>query len=355
MNNTKKQHYIPIFYLKNFSTPIKKGFYINVFEKERLLTLEKQNIRNIASENYFYDLDFESIRKHFSKKEILKLKVSTFFKSKGKLKLSDIFKKNLFENYLADIESFSGDAIKKVIANIQEFSIWEVNNCFCIDENEKRNISLFLAIQFIRTPKNRKFFKDMHEVVIPQVYEDLIYRTNNEDVSVYINSPISEKERAKAYHLSFLLDPTFLNDLSERFYNHLWVFYLNKTESLFYTSDSIISVFNRISNPIISTTGINSFGVEIIIPLSPTILLVLYEKEYHAKAMQKDHKKIKILENITQVDSYNQIIIQNSYKYIFSQNLDFHLAKNLCTIYDSIRFPKQEVIFANPIKPKTKE
>lgn len=51
----KKQHYVPIFYLKNFSIVKNGEYYIYCFEKASSKKF-KVNIKEIACENYFYEI-----------------------------------------------------------------------------------------------------------------------------------------------------------------------------------------------------------------------------------------------------------------------------------------------------------
>ena len=51
MTNTKKQHYVPRCYLKNF---LPANDRINVFDSFNL-QIREQKIMDIAMENYFYD------------------------------------------------------------------------------------------------------------------------------------------------------------------------------------------------------------------------------------------------------------------------------------------------------------
>lgn len=55
---TKKEHYVPRCYLKNFSSTPE---HINVFDKHKMQIRLNQKLLDVAMENHFYDLDFDSI------------------------------------------------------------------------------------------------------------------------------------------------------------------------------------------------------------------------------------------------------------------------------------------------------
>ena len=63
MTNTKKQHYVPRCYLKNF---LPANDRINVFDSFNL-QIREQKIMDIAMENYFYDIKFSDLLQRVEK------------------------------------------------------------------------------------------------------------------------------------------------------------------------------------------------------------------------------------------------------------------------------------------------
>ena len=66
LNKTKKQHYVPRFYLKNFSNKNKDGYYIHCYDIDTNKTYPA-NIKNIAEEKYFYKIGDENFEEFFQK------------------------------------------------------------------------------------------------------------------------------------------------------------------------------------------------------------------------------------------------------------------------------------------------
>lgn len=58
MKKVKKEHYVPRSYLEFFSCNNKSK--INVFDKEKRIVRPNQNIKDVACENYFYDIDWNN-------------------------------------------------------------------------------------------------------------------------------------------------------------------------------------------------------------------------------------------------------------------------------------------------------
>ena len=58
MAETKKEHYVPRCYLRNFASLEER---INVFDKEKMQTRKNQRILDVAMENRFYDLNIATL------------------------------------------------------------------------------------------------------------------------------------------------------------------------------------------------------------------------------------------------------------------------------------------------------
>ena len=54
--DTKNQHIVPRAYLRYFANQNKKGYYVNVIDKNRVEPF-KSNIFNVASHRYFYEVE----------------------------------------------------------------------------------------------------------------------------------------------------------------------------------------------------------------------------------------------------------------------------------------------------------
>ena len=91
-----KQHYIPQFYLKNFSEKNKNSYLINVFDKEKEDAF-KSNINSIGCEHNFYGID-STDRKNFEK--LLSEFEANFAKS-----LNEVLKKRSIKHISEDTKT----------------------------------------------------------------------------------------------------------------------------------------------------------------------------------------------------------------------------------------------------------
>lgn len=119
--HTKRQHYVPYFYLESFSDEKKQVFVLSIDQKR----IYKQNIRNVCVKNDLYETrwgDSETVN--------------------GKYVLD-----NQVENYLGSVETKAGVLIERIIYNLNtgvEF--------IELDDTDKDTLIELLSTQYLRTP-----------------------------------------------------------------------------------------------------------------------------------------------------------------------------------------------------------
>lgn len=141
----KRQHYIPRFYMSLYS---EQGNKINTFMKSQKKTLEKLNVQNVGVEGYFYDLTDEEI-------EILKsFPLKDLFGNSKDIELENI-DKQVLEKYFSKEEGKVSVTLNEFLEKISEIDDTqllssELSNY--LDEQSKKTIAEFMAIQTIRVP-----------------------------------------------------------------------------------------------------------------------------------------------------------------------------------------------------------
>ncbi|MBY0418232.1 MAG: DUF4238 domain-containing protein, partial [Pararheinheimera sp.] len=108
----KNHHYVPQFLLRNFSYDAKA---IHVFDKHEMRQF-RANVRNVASENYFYDLNIDG----------------------SAISL---------ESYITEIEDATAPLLKSIV---------EQNSLEFLSETDRAMISIFIWIQMNRTRESRE-------------------------------------------------------------------------------------------------------------------------------------------------------------------------------------------------------
>ena len=337
MNRTKKQHYVPQSYLENWSIPGQHHVYVFDKYKDEVRT---NNIEDIASENYFYDLNFAGV---FSEAEIKQYQLDD-------IDLSKIDNNQYIENYFANhIESIYKQSLDKIITRVRSMSEWEMRNCFFIQPERVYSLAILLVLQRIRVKSIRDTIVEMTDMLGQALTE------NNAPQSMIDEYASLSKNQLKLLHGKMIVDNSKVLELANVLSNHIWILLKNKTKHQFFTSDNPIGTIAHSSNPYLSMSGLASEGVEIYFPISPDMMLIMYEKTYHSK-LTPMHCRILETENEEMVNYYNSHCIINSSRCVFSQMPDFSIVSKIKSLNPEIlHLPKTSLSFGGKTYKPTKK
>jgi hypothetical protein len=218
----KKQHYVPQFVLKNFTSGKKKRVY--VFDKRRKVSHES-SVRDAACEKGYYNIDIDG-------------------------------KDYTIENKLASLESISSNVISKVV---QKETLANIN------PSEFMLFSLFCAVQILRTPTQREFGQQFQDAVVDWA------KRQGDDVDQIENFKVLDEAGIKQSHIHNI------NSLAIKFSEH----FRDKTLLLvkapqgheFFISDNPITMYNHIERPGRGNLGLALDGIEINMPISKKLSL----------------------------------------------------------------------------------
>ena len=334
MADTKKEHFVPRCYLEYFENDNKR---IHVFNKKTMDT-RCQKKEEIAHENYFYDVDYEKNISGVSpdKKERLKkdLKEITGIDDWDTIVATILNPKHIEKDFLGRIESEYSPLLKKIITKSYDGNQWVIDNCAPFSEVEKAHLAFFMAIQIIRT----KTFRDTVNQTVEKTMQTLLYKQQMDNENALPKEYFdvqANKDYIKLQHLSMLLDEESTLHIADTLLKHIWVMYVNKTDNPFYTSDTPIISIPHKKDKFMTYSGLNSEGIEIVFPISPKLLIALYDTKWHSLVHQD--RTFEILNHKEQVDYYNQNQVAHCFRCIFSKRDNFDLAKDLCKKYPIIR------------------
>lgn len=309
MKKTKKQHYVPRCYLENFSIP--DTYKINVYDKITKIS-RINNINDVASENFFYDVKFSDIFTEDIIHELSNIGVS----------IDNLDNEQYIEHYLSEaIEGTFSTILRDTISKVKSATTWYLKNCFFISEEQKMNLSICLAVQYVRTRSVREGILESSDCML-QLLDDI---NANQELK---DSMIISQENLKLIHGQMLFDNENIFNLASSFYSLKWVLGINKTSRHFYTSDSPIGTKAHINHPFLSMNGLDSPGVEVFFPISPEIILVMYDGEYHKEIVDKD-RTYWIISEEDNVNYYNSLSVIRSHRCIFSDKNDFTLIEKM--------------------------
>ena len=341
MADTKKEHYVPRCYLVNFEDTEDR---IWVYDKVSMNEPRHQLRGNIGFENYFYDIDFNVMLSKMDeeKQEAVKqdIKKITGIDDWDDIVSTILKPKYIEKEYLCQLEALYGPFLKKIIGNSYGGNDWVIKNCLSISENDKLILAVFLAVQIVRT----KSYRDTLRQIIEKTSEVLAYKQQMYDDDAIPRDYFqikANKDFVKLQHNGMLMDDDVIMDMAETLSKHIWVVYVNKTDQPFYTSDNPVCTIPHKFDQFISHSGFASEGVEVVFPITPNLLLAMYEETWHSDTYV-DRSFIPLDDKYI-VDFYNKVQVMNSHREIYSQKKNFELAEKVCVEYPHVRDANNKV------------
>jgi hypothetical protein len=303
MKKVKTQHYVPRFYLKNFTSADNKVF---VFDKTTDKIFQTV-VENIACENYFYDSD--NLESEFPEEQYL-------------------------EKFYSSIESEFAPFYLDFVSKIQSKEKDKIT------EDDKNIFANFLVLQIDRTKEHREMSSQSYSVVKEQLLEKGFTKQQLIDFGFDLENP-----DPKDLHIeSILMGDEIRDTLAEILVNHIWILVENNTNQPFFTSDNPIAKIANIKDEYISYDGYASEGIEIIFPLNSKYLLVLCEREYFKNLEKIENSKLTITD-IENVNYYNSLETIRSYRQVFSCENDFKIISDLKKVNpDSFKMDRKRII-----------
>lgn len=295
---TKKQHYVPQFYLNAWRCSPKHQIY--VYDKEQD-SVRVNNIQDVASERYFYDIDPTA----FFKPDYLEtLHRHGFLMDETKCA-------QILERAFADeLEKPFSNQINSILDTVSKITPWYYRNCYFISEEDKQDFAAYLAIQFVRTKQIRNGIHESAEC-LTQAMRDMGFPESK------IAEYAATKESSKGIHLQMILDAKNLAELTLCFSRLTWMLGINRTKDKLFTSDTPIVTRAHVYDPIRSMDGVASRGVEVFFPLSPEVILIMFDGSFHSQYLPFERKYIEI-QNSEEINGYNWALAARAGRFVFS-------------------------------------
>ncbi|MGF1841626.1 DUF4238 domain-containing protein [Vibrio clamense] len=322
----KNQHYVPQFILRNFS--FGKREQVCVFDKS-ICKKFSTNVRNVASENGFYNF-----------------------------KLDD--EMHSLEPHLGEIEDLSAVIINKIVKNasLENLSL-----------EDKKTLSYFMAIQFVRTKDYREHFKDG----ATKLREALKSRGLTDEILDHSGICELSDEEVKECSLEAIKNA---ESLIPYFYNKDWTIQKASSDVKFYISDHPVSMKNFHPNTeFMNNVGLAVEGIEVYFPISknftlgmycPTLLQsfkkeLLIAKANFALSYDVDSSIIEAINHMEElvvsfetgsplllgnenVIHLNSLQVMNGNRFVYSCNDSFELVERMLTTCDSFQTGRRSSI-----------
>lgn len=260
MTEKKNQHYIPKFYLRNFSYQKNKK-QIGIFNINNQFFFQTAKLKSQGSKNFFYGYD------------------------------------GVIEETLANIEGFLSQTLNEII-----------ESKIIPNKNSDRHIKLlsFITLTDLRNPIRIEGFK----MKLKDMKENLLKLDPNVDVEKFVPNPTHE-EVVELMLSNFVEMIDFISDLDYKLL-------INKTKKPFISSDFPIVKYNQFLEQKKwqhSKSGFGTVGLQIFVPLNSELTLMFFDSEIYKVGDKR--KKFLELQNQIDVDSLNILQFINCFETIY--------------------------------------
>ena len=235
MSQQKKQHYVPVFYLKEFSSDGKRINFWNIPSKKKMLRV---GLKGQCQKNFFYGRD------------------------------------RVFEQILGDIEAGASTVLRDVVKDRKLPPQWHKNY---------KDLMLYILIQHFRTQNSSEALidhtkqkKDILKKYEGRVSKGLVKQIDRE-------YEMTEQVAPQTGILSAFKNFDSVAELAIKLL-------INKTQTEFVTSDHPVVLYNQLLNydreiqqkmPY-PTTGLVAKGIQLFFPISPTKALLMYDDHVYS-------------------------------------------------------------------------
>jgi len=276
----RREHYVPRFYLDAF------GDRLFVFDKQNGNDF-KSGSKNIAFGKGFYDLGPEI----------------------------DL------EAVIAQIEGRLRNGISELIDKSHP------NN---ISEDGRIRVSVFVALQYVRTEEFRAWLKESYEKLASKMIKS---NPKFKDIKFKITM---KTELARVLQAERIVDDT-LPKLASILDRSRWALLLNNADVPFWTSDNPVALFNPIDYGDKSGIGFAVKGIQVHFPLnSKLLLLILDPRSYETPPVNEiSDEELVIYEN--------ELELYNATRFVISSNDNFSLARKMWHENDALRRQQDRV------------
>lgn len=267
MPDNKKHHFVPKFYLKLFS---EDGLSINLFNMRRRKKIISASLRNQCYRDYFYG------------------------------------KEPTGEKALSQIEGAAANAIRRII---------ETKEIPALTSTDRTTLLLYIMVQYSRTGYRADALDEMADNFFKYMLQHKLSEETKDSVKIGFKEPGS-------FGVAMAMDLyVLLIDLQ-------WLLVEASDGQEFITSDAPVVLYNQFFNDVKhgSNTGVATKGLQIFFPLSPKLMLVLYDDDvYRTETTPKNTVLVKKIPDADIVE-INKLQFVSAYENFYFYNDTFDSA-----------------------------
>ena len=273
MNTPKLHHYVPRFYLKQF-TDQKERFW--VWDKSTKKVFQT-NPYKVAAEKHFY-------------------RVPEF--------ISTDHEPLFLERDLSELE---GNAAQIVQMWVDSFDTMQSMDRLPLSPRDRWQMAVFISVQFLRTAEQRNILA--------------LLATETD----HYKSGISSKEKINL-HAQMLCSSGLVKEIAEWIDQSIWLFARNNTDTPFWTSDNPVSFKTGDNRMWLKGPGILSPGNYVVFPISPLYILYCKELTYWTKLKDFDCclSPVELTSEMVEHENAGQVFMAT--RFVISPTSDFAFA-----------------------------
>lgn len=290
MSKVKKQHFVPRFYLENFTDSNGKISAFDIQQAKSFTT----TVDKIAHKRFFYDFE----------------------------PLDEFAGQQLIEKTLSQFEGDSANMFRSIKSQLENGALSKHT------PQERTELAEYILIQQIRTVESRIVGEQMAE----KLEQQLLAKGASQE-SIDSKGLRASQFDSKFQQIYALLNPDMeqrIVELCDRF----WIYWNNTTEQNFYTSDHPVVGYNH--------EQINLMAYELFFPLTPRFAVSILLKNHFPTWARQDNQIVE-LDDPEFVKFYNYLMLSNCNRQIYNSKNDFKLAKEIV---------KSRPEMSNPNRPR---
>lgn len=327
-SKTKKQHYVPRFYLKNFTSD---GSKIFVYDKVKGASFES-NIMDAGQERYFYGVP------ELGEKE------------SQELAKANLDQDTMLEHVMQMYDGICAEKVDNVLRNIQASRIISrTGEYLCnLSEEQKLGFSVFAAIQDLRTKETREKIAQMNHLMFESVAE-FVAMSKYPDIDMSQYKIQTREDLGTMFQGQLLLNQDHLEGIARVCtYGRIWMLGVNRTATPFILSDHPIIRRSHDKHPLWAGGGWASAYLEVGIPLTPELMVMLFCPGIFEDRFQygREWSLNNTVQEMTDenVMYYNSLQCSNSYRFLYSSTNDWTMVEKYLSEFPRHRNPTRQKV-----------
>jgi hypothetical protein len=207
----------------------------------------------------------------------------------------------------------------------------ETEDIDCLSSLDRLHISYLTVIQELRTREFRTRLLDSFRLLRGEITKQRLWLVSFQQQEL---ESLCTEEGVKPLHLSLFEDAP---EFAEILVNMKWALLINQTSIPYYSSDHPVNRYNPIDKSPRGNLGLLCKGIEIHFPISPKITLCVGDPTI-CNSFPSRYE----ISDPNSVAFQNYLQVYGSKQYLFSNNKDFSVARNIIKDYPKLADPDRK-------------